>query len=160
MSKIIPWSRCSGDPTSVKCKVSVDSYKTCSVFKGREYSLVRIWWRPNNKLTNGRRPSKETLCISGLLYLLEPWLRCLLLVRSNRFKTFTDWHPGLVRFPILSIRSLQPYGAAVPSCRIQYSSRFRRKGVHEFIGLFVGYIFSRIRTFMERTEWSGRLKCR
>ena len=119
MSKIIPWSRCSGDPTSVKCKVNVDSNKTWSVFKGREYSLVRIWWRPNCKLTNGRRPSKETLCISGLLYLLEPWLRCLLLVRSNRFKTFTDWHPGLVRFPLLSIWSLQPYGAAVPSCRIQ-----------------------------------------
>ena len=37
MSKIIPWSRCSGDPTSVKCKANVDSYKTCSVFKGREY---------------------------------------------------------------------------------------------------------------------------
>ena len=161
MSNIIPWSRCSGDPTSVKCKVNVDSYKTCSVFKGREYSLVRIWWRPNCKLTNGRRPSKEKLCISGLLYLLEPWLRYLLLVRPNRFKTFTDWHPGLVRFPMLSIWSLQPYGAAVPSCRIQCSSRFRRKGVLELIGLFVGgYIFSRIRTFMERTEWSGRLKCR
>ena len=86
MSKIIPWSRCSGDPTSVKCKVSVDSYNTCSVFKGREYILVRIWWRPNCKLTNDRRPSKETVCISALLYLLEPWLRCLLLVRSNRFK--------------------------------------------------------------------------
>ena len=140
ISKIIPWSRCSGDPTSVKCKVSVDSYKTCSVFKGREYSLVRIWWRPNCKLTNGRRPSKETLCISRLLYLLEPWLRCLLLVRSNRFKIFTDWHPGLVRFPMLSIWSLQPYGAAVPSCRIQCSSRFRRKEVHELIGLFYGMI--------------------
>ena len=49
MSKIIPWSRCSGDPTSVKCKVSVDSYKTCSVFKGREYSLVRIWWREKGR---------------------------------------------------------------------------------------------------------------
>ena len=161
MSKIKPWSRCSGDPTSVKCKVSVDSFKTCSVFKGREYSLVRIWWRPNCKLTNGRRPSKETLCISGLLYLLEPWLLCLLLVRSTRFKIFTDWHPGLVRFPMLSIWSLQPYGAAVSSCRIKCSSRFRRKGVHKLIGLFAGwYIFSRIRTFMERKDWSGRFKCR
>ena len=129
------------------------------MFNGREYSLVRIWWRPNCKLTNGRRPSKETLCISGLLYFLPPWLRCLLLVRSNRFKTFTDWHPGLVRFPMLSMWSLQPYGAAVPSCRIQCSSRLRRKGVLK-LGLFVGwYIFSRIRTFIERTEWSGRLKC-
>ena len=90
MSKIIPWSRYAGDPTSVKCKVNVDSYKTCSVLKGREYSLVRIWWRPYCKLTNDRRPSKEILCISGLLYFLEPWLRCLLLVRPNRFKTFTD----------------------------------------------------------------------
>ena len=161
MSKIIPWSRFSGDPTSVKCKVKVDSYQTCSVFKGREYSLVRIWWRPNCKLTNGRRPSKETLCISDLLYLLEPWFRCLLLVRSNRFKTCTDWHPGLVKFPMLLIWSLQPYGAAVPSCRIQCSSRFRRKGGHELIGLFVGwYTFSKIWTFMERTEWSDRLKCR
>ena len=111
MSKIIRWSRCSGDPTSVKCNVSVDSYKTCSFFKGRVYSLVRIWWRPNCKLTNARRPSKETLVISGLLYLLEPWFRWLLLVRSNRFKTFTDWHPGLVRFPMLSTWSLLPYGA-------------------------------------------------
>ena len=98
MSKIVPWSRCSRDPTSVKCKVNVDSYKTCSVFKGREYSLVRIWWWPNCKLTNGRRQSKETLCISCLLYLLEPCFLCLLLVRSKRFKIFTDWHPGLVRF--------------------------------------------------------------
>ena len=159
MSKIILWSRCSGDAASAKCNVKVDSYKSCSMFKGREYSLVWIWWRPNCKLTNGRRPSKETLCISGLLYFLEPWLRCLLLVLSNRFKTFTDWHPGLVRFPMLSMWSLQPYGAAVPSCLIQCSSRFRRKGVLK-PGLFVGwYIFSRIRTFIERTEWSGRLKC-
>ena len=104
-SVCVSWNRCSGDPTSVKCKVSVDSYKTCSVFKGRKYSLVRIWCRPNCKSTNDRRPSKETLCISGLFYFLGPWLRCLLLVRSNRFKTFTDWHPGLVRFPMLSIWS-------------------------------------------------------
>ena len=159
MSKIILWSRCSGDAASAKCNVKVDSYKSCSMFKGREYSLVRIWWRLNCKLTNGRRPSKETLCISSLLYFLEPWLRCLLLVLSNRFKTFTDWHPGLVRFPMLSMWSLQPYGAAVPCCLIQYSSHFRRKGVLK-PGLFVGwYIFSRIRTFIKRTEWSGRLKC-
>ena len=105
MSKIILWSRCSGDAASAKCKVKVDSYKWCRMFKGREYSLVRIWWRPNCKLTNSRRPSKETLCISGLLYFLKPWLRRLLLVLSNRFKTFTDWHPGLVRFPMLSMWS-------------------------------------------------------
>ena len=37
--KIIPWRRCPGDPTSVKCKVKVDSYKACSRFNGREYSL-------------------------------------------------------------------------------------------------------------------------
>ena len=160
ISKIIPWSRCPGDPTSAKCKVKVDSYKACSRFNGREYSFVRIWWRPNCKLTNGKSPSNETSCISGLLYFLEPWLRCLLLVLSNRFKTFTDWHPGLVRFPMLSMWSLQPYGAAVPSCRIQCSSRFLRKGVLK-LGLFVGwYIFSNIRTFMDRIEWSGRLKCR
>ena len=159
MSKIIPWSRCSEDAASAKCKVKVDSYKSWNEFKGREYSLVRIWWRPNCKLTNGRRPSKETLCISGLLYFLEPWLRCFLLVRSNRFNTFTDWHPGLVRFPMLSMWSLKPYGAAVPSCLIQCSSRFRRKGVLK-LGLFVRwYIFSRIRTFIERIIWSGRLKC-
>ena len=36
-----------------------------------ESSLVRIWWRPNCKFTNGRGPSKETLCIPGLLFLLE-----------------------------------------------------------------------------------------
>ena len=92
ISKIIPWSRCPGDPTSAKCKVKVDSYKACSRFNGREYSFVRIWWRPNCKLTNGKSPSNETSCISGLLYFLEPWLRCLLLVLSNKFKTFTDWH--------------------------------------------------------------------
>ena len=160
ISKIIPWSRCPGDPSSAKCKVKVDSYKACSRFNGREYSFVRIWWRPNCKLTNGKSPSNETSCISGLLYFLESWLRCLLLVLSNRFKTFTDWHPGLVRFPMLSMWSLQPYGAAVPSCRIQCSSRFLRKGVLK-LGLFVGwYIFSNIRTFMDRIEWSGRLKCR
>ena len=73
----------------------------------------------------------------------------------KQIKTFTDWHPGLVRFPMLSIWSLQPYGAAVPSC----SSRFQRKGVLK-IGLFVQwYIFWGIRTFIERTEWYGRLKC-
>ena len=103
ISKIIPWSRCPGDPTSAKCKVTVDSYKACSCFNGREYSFVRIWWRPNCKLTNGKSPSNETSCISGLLYFLEPWLRCLLLVLSNRFKTFTDWHPGLVKFPMPKI---------------------------------------------------------
>ena len=43
MSKIILWTRCSGDAASAKCKVKVDSYKSCSMFKGREYSLVRIW---------------------------------------------------------------------------------------------------------------------
>ena len=163
MSKLIPWSRCCGDPTSVKCKVNVDSYKTCSVFKGREYSLGRIWWRPNCKLTNGIRPSKETLCISGLLYLREPWLRRLLPGSAKQILNI-HWlasRTGKISYAIDMVWSLQPYGAAVPSCRIQCSSRFRRKGILELIGLFVGwYIFSRIRTFMERTEWSGRLKCR
>ena len=42
ISKIITWSRCPGDPTSVKCKVKVDSYNACSRFNGREYSFVRI----------------------------------------------------------------------------------------------------------------------
>ena len=71
ISKIIPWSRCPGDPTSAKCKVKVDSYKACSRFNGREYSFVRIWWRPNCKLTNGKSPSNETSCIPGLLYGLK-----------------------------------------------------------------------------------------
>ena len=65
--KMIPWSRCSADATSAKCKVNVDSYNSCSFFNGREYSLVRIWWRPSCKFMNGRSPSKETSCISGLL---------------------------------------------------------------------------------------------
>ena len=95
ISKIIPWSP--RDPSSVKCKDKVDSYKAWSRFNGREYSFVRILWRPNCKLTNGKSTSNETTCISGLI--LEPWLCCLLLVLSNRFKTFPDWHPGLVRFP-------------------------------------------------------------
>ena len=99
ISKIIPWSRCPGDPTSAKCKVKVDSYKACSRFNGREYSFGRIWWRPNCKLTNGKSPSNETSCISGLLYFLEPWLRCLLLVLSNRsehLQTGTqDWLDSL-----------------------------------------------------------------
>ena len=152
ISKILPWSRCPGDPTSAICKVNVDSYKACGRFNGREYSFVRIWWRFNCKLTNGKSPSNETSCISGLLYFLEPWLRCLLLVLSNKFKTFTYWHPGLVRFRMLSMWSLQPYGSAVPSCRIQCSSRFRRKGVLK-LGLFVEwYIFSNIRTFMDRKQ--------
>ena len=126
IAKMIPWSRCPGDPTSVKYKVEVNSYKACSRFNGREYSLVQIWWRPNCKLTSGKSPSNETSCISGLLYFLEPWLRCLLLVLSNRLKTFTDWHQGLVIFPMLSMWSLQPYGAAVPSCLYpECSSRFR-----------------------------------
>ena len=71
ISKIIPWSRCPEDQTSVKCKVKVDSYKACSCFNDREYSFVRIWWRPNCKLTNGKSPSNETSCISGLLYFLN-----------------------------------------------------------------------------------------
>ena len=37
ISKITPWSRCPGDPTSVKCKVKVDSYKAFSCFNGRDY---------------------------------------------------------------------------------------------------------------------------
>ena len=37
MSKIIPWSRCSGDSTSVKCKVSVDSYNTS---RSESYSVL------------------------------------------------------------------------------------------------------------------------
>ena len=36
ISKIIPWSRGPGDPTSAKCKVKVDSYKACIRFNGRE----------------------------------------------------------------------------------------------------------------------------
>ena len=62
---------------------------------------------------------------------------------------------------IVPIWSLHPYmyGAAVPSCRIQYSSRFQRKGVPR-LGLFVGlYVFSKIRTFIERMKWSDILKC-
>ena len=97
ISKITPWSRCPDDPTSVKCKFKVDSYKACSRFNGIEYSLVRIWRRPNCKLTNGKSPSNETSCISVLSYFIEPWLRCLLLVLSNRFKTFSDWHPHTVQ---------------------------------------------------------------
>ena len=55
ISKIIPWSRCPGDPTSANCKVKVDSYKACSRFNGREYSFVRIWWRPNCKRAHRTR---------------------------------------------------------------------------------------------------------
>ena len=62
--KIIPWSRCPGDQTSVKCKVKMDSYKACSRFNGRRYSFVRIWWRLNCKLTNRKSISNETSCIS------------------------------------------------------------------------------------------------
>ena len=44
ISKIIPQSRCLGDPTLVKCKVKADSYKSCSSLNGREYNFVRISW--------------------------------------------------------------------------------------------------------------------
>ena len=93
-----------------------------------------------NSRTAGAHRKRRHECISGFFYLLEPWLRGALLVRSNRFKTSTDLHPGLVKFPMLSMWPLKPYGAAVPSCRIQYSSRFRRKRVLR-LGLFVGWYF-------------------
>ena len=48
------WSRCPRDPTSVKCKVKVDSYKAWSRFGGRWYSFVRIWW----KLTENWRTTR------------------------------------------------------------------------------------------------------
>ena len=38
----------------------------------RDTGIEESACRPNCKFTNGRRPSKETLCISDLLYLLEP----------------------------------------------------------------------------------------
>ena len=73
ISKLIPWSRC-----TVKCKVKVDSYKACSRFNGREYIFVQIWWRPNCKFTNDKSSSNAASRISGVLYFLESWLRCLL----------------------------------------------------------------------------------
>ena len=111
ISKIIPWSRCPGALTSIKCEVNVDSLRACGFFIDREYRFLRIWWRPNRKLTIAKSPSNETSCIQCLLYFLEPWLRCRLFVLSHRFKTWTDWRLRPVRFPILSILLLQPYGA-------------------------------------------------
>ena len=75
-------SRFPGDTTSVNCKVKIASYmyKGSSRFNDREFSFLRIWWRPNCKLTNGKSSSNETSCIPGLLYFLEPWLRRFLLV--------------------------------------------------------------------------------
>ena len=119
ISKMIPWNRCSADATSVKCKVNVDSYNSCSIFNGREYSLVRTWWKPYCKFTNGRSPWKETSCISGLIISSWAMTSSSPAVSAKQIQTFTDRHPGLARFPMLSMWSLQPYGAAVPSCRIQ-----------------------------------------
>ena len=127
ISKIIPWSRCPGDPKSWKCKVKVDSCKACGRFDVREYSFVRISWRFNCKLTNCKSPLNETSCISGLLYFLEPWLRGILLVLSNRFKTFNDWHPRLVKFPMLSMWSLQPiiYGYPVIPRKAKFGNKIK-----------------------------------
>ena len=107
ISRMIPWSRCSADATSAKCKVNVDSYNSCSMFNGREYRLLRIWWRPNCKFTNGRNPSKETSCISGLLYLLEPWLRGLLL-SSPKVPSSTTIHYQFCLLPKSSSRAIKP----------------------------------------------------
>ena len=40
--KMIPLSRCPVDPTSVQCRVKVDSYKAYNRFNNREYGFVRI----------------------------------------------------------------------------------------------------------------------
>ena len=128
------------------------------MFKWREYSLVRIWWRPNCKLTNDRRLLKETLCISGLWNFLAPWLQCLLLVPSNRFKPFSDCHPGLVRFPMLSMWSLQQYGAAVPAVRSSVPPVYDESGIQ--VGVGCGMIYLLENSDLTRgTEWSGRSKC-
>ena len=80
MSKIMPWSRCSGDAASAKSKVKVDSYKSGSMFKGRKHSLVRIWWRPACicKLTNSiYQPKKSTFdCVHFWQSLEGPQALC------------------------------------------------------------------------------------
>ena len=111
--------------TSVKCKVKVDSYKAWSRFNGREYSFVRRWWNLTvnwrmARTHRARHHVSQAYYISSSHYFDVSCLFC-----QNRFKRFTHWYPGLVRLTMLSMWSLQPYGAAVPSCRIQCSSRFR-----------------------------------
>ena len=157
MSKIIPWSRCSGDAASAKCKVNVDSYKSCSMFKGREYSLVRIWWRPNCKLTNGKRPSKETLCISGVLYFLAPWLRCLLLDRSNRFNTSprTGKIPYAINVIVATILcgSFQLFDPVFLSFPTKGSTQAKSR---KYQGVFE--VKSRVKTWQLRGIWSQQLE--
>ena len=63
ISKMIPWSRCSADATPAKCKVNVDSYNSCSIFNGREYSLVRIWWRTSPTF-EPQRPTLKPLSLT------------------------------------------------------------------------------------------------
>ena len=92
ISKIIPWSRRPGDPTSLKCKVKVYSYKACSRFNGIEYSFVRIWWKPYCKLTNGKSQSNDTLKISSFIRLFK-FLKLynvvpLFIYNNNKI----DWH--------------------------------------------------------------------
>ena len=153
ISKIRPYNRCPGDPKSAKCKIKEDSYKACSRFNAIQYTFVRTWWRPNCKLTKAR-DHRMRYHVSQAYYI---WSNNVFDVSCWFCQTEIQniyWHPGLVRFPMLSMCTLQPYGAAVPSCRIQCFSRFRQKGVLK-LGLFVGwYIFSNIRTFMDKTEWT------
>ena len=59
-------------------------------------------------------------------------------------------YPGLVRFPMLSMWSLQPYGASIPSCRTQCSSRSRRKGV-----LTLGLFWYDISFLIYELSWTG-----
>ena len=100
-----------------------------------------MWCRPNGLFTKGKRESKDTSCIMGLLYEQCPWLRLRRVVLVKSPITFTLLHCGLEIFPMLPILSLHPYGKAVPSFLIQYSSRCLRKGVLNVGLLAWWYIF-------------------
>ena len=91
MSKIIPWSRCSGDPTSVKCKISlvrtrhlVFSKGGSTVSYGYDEDLIVNWLTAEDR--------RRRHCVSQAYYIFSShdfdvfcWFG------QNRFKTFTDW---------------------------------------------------------------------
>jgi hypothetical protein len=133
-------------------------YRECNFESGKKYSFVQIQCIPSGILTYGGRQFIATSCSLGDMYWPWPWLCLRLGVLSKMFITFTLLHPGLDRLPLISFLSLHPYGIAVPSFRIQYSSFCLRSGARKLGFLLGWYIFSRMRTFIERLECSGCLK--
>lgn len=106
--------------------------------KGHEI-LWELGCRSNYQLTKGKGESNETLCILGLvlgfMYERCSWLHLRICVFGKRPITFI-FVCGLVKCPRFYMLSLHPYGKAIPSVLIQWSSVCLWKGVFT-VGLLV-----------------------